>query len=180
MTTAENELSNQTFKKLRATKGVSNNTETDVACHLNAGTPLRALGTATVQGGVSEIASSCYQTEEQLQNLSCRNADMKESAHVTGQIEPSSFVCHQNLAIQEAKNTTTAIASHSHLMNLSGNLPLKYPAPQMSSSWTSEHDNHTSLQQFSNWNSPLPNLSNNSRKVNTQVSKIILLFWSHQ
>ena len=180
MTTAENELSNQTFKKLRATKGVSNNTETDVACDLNAGTPLRALGTATVQGGVSEIASCCYQTEEQLQNLSCRNADMKESAHVTGQIEPSSFVCHQNLAIQEAKNTTMAIASHSHLMNLSGNLPLKYPAPQMSSSWTSEHDNHASLQQFSNWNSPLPNLSNNSPKVNTQVSKIILLFWSHQ
>ena len=76
MTTAENELSNQAFKKLRETKGVSNNTERNVAADLNARTPLRALGTATVQVRVSEIASRSYQTEGRLQNLSCENADI--------------------------------------------------------------------------------------------------------
>ena len=104
MNTAETELSNQTFKKVRATKGVSNNTEKNVAGDLNAGTPLRVL----------EIPSRSYQTEGQLQNISCRNADMKESTHVTGQFESSSFNCHPSLAIQEAKNTTVAIPSHSH------------------------------------------------------------------
>ena len=97
LTTAENELSNQAFKKLRETKGVSNNTERNVAADLNARTPLRALGTATVQVRVSEIASRSYQTEGRLQNLSCENADMKESAHVPAQFEPLSFVCHPNL-----------------------------------------------------------------------------------
>ena len=150
MTTAETELSNQTFKKLRATKGVSNNTEKNVAGDLNAGTPLRVLGTATVQGKVSEIPSRSYQTEGQLQNISCRNADMKESTHVTGQFESSSFNCHPSLAVQEAKNTSVAIPSHSH--------------------------HHVARQQFSNWNSPLCNLSNNSPNVNTQVSKTLSLF----
>ena len=91
MTTAENELSNQAFKKLRETKGVSNNTDGNVASDLNARTPLRALGTATVQVRVSKIASRCYQTEGRLQNLSCENADMKKSAHVPAQFEPLSF-----------------------------------------------------------------------------------------
>ena len=150
MTTADNELSNQKFKKLRATKGVSNITEKNVAGDLNAGTALKARGTATVQGKVFEIPSRSYQTEGQLQNLSCRNADMKESTHVTGQFEPSSFVCHPSLAIQEARNATVAIPSHSH--------------------------HHVPLQQFSNWNSPLSNLSNNSPSVNTQVSKTLSLF----
>ena len=176
MTFAENELSNQTFKKLRATKGVSNNTEKDVAGNLNAGTPLRVLETATVHGKVSEIPSRSYQTEGQLQNLSCRNADMKESTHITGQFEPPSFVCHPNLAIQEAKNTTVAIPSHSHPITMSGNVPVKYSAPQMNSSWTSEHDDYVPPQQFISWNSPLSNLSNNSSNVNTQVSKITLPF----
>ena len=171
MTTAENELSNQTFKKLRVTEGVSNNTG-----DLTAGTPLRALGTATVQVKVSEIPSRSHQTEEQLRNLSCRNADMKESTHVTGQFDPPSFVCHPNLAIQDAKYTTVAIPSHSHPITMSGNVPVKYPAPQMNSSWTSENDNYVRLQQFISWNSPLSNLSNNSPNVNTQVSKALSLF----
>ena len=168
MTTTENEPSNQTFKKLRATKGVSNDTERNVAGDLNARTPLRALGIARVQGRVSEIASRSYQTEGHLQNLSYGNADMKESAHVPAQFEPVSFVCHPNLAIQETKNTKMAIPSHPHPMTMFGNVPVKYPAPQMNSSWTSEHDNHVLLQQLSNWNSPLSNPSYNSA---TQVSK---------
>ena len=151
MTFAENELSNKTIKKLRATKGVSNNAEKNVAGDQNAGTPLRALGTATAQGRVSEIASRSYQTEGQLQNLSCRNGDMKESTHVTDQFEPSSFVYHPNLAIQDAKNTTMTIPSHSHPITMSGNVPVKYPAPQMNSSWTSENDNYVPLQQFISW-----------------------------
>ena len=151
MTTAENE-SNQTFKKLRATKGVSNNTERNVAGYLNARTPLRALGTATVQGRVSEKASRSYQTEGHLQNLSYGSADMKESAHVPAQLEPLSFDCHPSPAIQETKNTTMAIPSHSHPMTTSSNVPLKYPVPQMNSPWTSEHDNHVLLQQFGNGN----------------------------
>ena len=176
MTFAENELSNQTFKKLRATKSVSNNTEKNVAGDQNAGTPLRADGTATAQGRVSEIASRSYQTEGQLQNLSCRNTDMKESTHVTGQFEPSSFVCYPNPAIQDAKNTTMAIPSNSHPITMSGIVPVKYPAPQMNTSWTTKHDNHVPLQQFSGWKPPLSNLSNNSPNVNIQVSKIILPF----
>ena len=176
MAIAENELSIQTFKKLRATKGVSNNTEKDVAGNLNAGTPLKARGTATVQGKVSEIASRSYQTEGQLQNLSCSDADMKESTHVTGQFEPCSFVCHPNLAIQEAKNTTMEIPPHSHPITLSCNVPVKYPAPQMNSYWSSEHHNHVPLRQFSYWNSSLSNLPNNSPIVNTQVSKVTLPF----
>lgn len=176
MTTAENELSNQTFKKLRVTEGVSNNTENNVAGDLTAGTPLRALGTATVQVKVSEIPSRSHQTEEQLRNLSCRNADMKESTHVTGQFDPPSFVCHPNLAIQDAKYTTVAIPSHSHPITMSGNVPVKYPAPQMNRSWTSENDNYVPLQQFISWNSPLSNLANNSPNVNTQVSKALSLF----
>ena len=176
MTTAETELSNQTFKKLRATKGVSNNTEKNVAGDLNAGTPLRVLGTATVQGKVSGIPSRSYQTEGQLQNLLCRNADMKESTLVTGQFEPPAFVCHPNLAIQDAKNTTMAIPSHSNPTTMSGNVSVKYPAPQMNSSWTSENDNYVPLQQFISWNSPLSNRSNNSPNVNTQVSKALSLF----
>lgn len=176
MTTAENELSNQTFKKLRVTEGVSNNTENNVAGDLTAGTPLRALGTATVQVKVSEIPSRSHQTEEQLRNLSCRNADMKESTHVTGQFDPPSFVCHPNLAIQDAKYTIVAIPSHSHPITMSGNVPVKYPAPQMNRSWTSENDNYVPLQQFISWNSPLSNLSNNSPNVNTQVSKALSLF----
>lgn len=176
MTTAENELSNQTFKKLRATKGISNNTEKNVGGDLTAGTPLRAVGTATMQEKVSEIPSRSHQTEEQLRNLSCRNADMKESTDVTGQFDPPSFVCHPNLTIQDAKNTPMAILSHSHPITMSGNVPVKYPAPQMNSSWTSENDSYVPLRQFISWNSPLSNLSNNSPNVNTQVSKALSLF----
>lgn len=176
MTTAENELSIHTFKKLRASKGVSDNTEKNVASDQNAGTPLRALGTATAQGRVSEIASRSYQTEGQLQNLSYGNADMKESAYVPAQLEPLSFVCHPNLAIQDAKNTTMEIPSHSRPITLSCNVPVKYSASQMNSSWTSEHHNHVPLRQFSYWNSSLSNLPNNSPIVNTQVSKVTLPF----
>ena len=57
-----------------------------------------------------------------------------------------------------------------------GNVPVKYPAPQMNSSWTFYHDNYDPLQQFSNWNSRLYNPSNNSSNVNAQVSKITLPF----
>lgn len=85
MSTAENELSNQAIKKLRETKGISDNTERNVT---EKRTPLRALGTVLVR--VSEIASRSYQTEGRLQNLSCEKADMKESAHVPAQFEPLS------------------------------------------------------------------------------------------
>ena len=50
------------------------------------------------------------------------------------------FVCHPNLAIPGAENTTMAIPCHSHPMAISGNVPVKHPVPQMNSSWTSKHD----------------------------------------
>ena len=57
-------------------------------------------------------------------------------------------------------------------MTMIGHVPVKYPAPQMNSSWAFEHDIHDPLQQFSNWNSLLSNPSNNYSNKNAQVSKI--------
>ena len=90
MTTAENELSNQTFKKPRETKGVLSNTERNVAGDVNARTPRRALG--TVQVRVSEIASRSYQTEGRLQNLSRKNADIAV-IHKTVSIRVVIIIC---------------------------------------------------------------------------------------
>ena len=67
--------------------------------------------------------------------------------NVAAQFAPLSSVCHG----PEAKNTAMVIPSHSYPIRKS----VEYPAPQMNSSWTSEHN--------------FPN-------VNTQVSKISLPF----
>ena len=100
MTASEKEVPNQTFKKLRASKDVSNDSKKNVASHddPNARTPLGSFGTAAARDKVSEQAN-CFRQKEQLHKLSCRNAEMTE------------FVRTQP-AIQEASHNTEAIPPH--------------------------------------------------------------------
>lgn len=187
MTSSDNEPSNQTFKKLRASKDVSDDSEKNVASHddSNARTPLRSFGTASAIDKVSEQAN-CSRKKE-LQKLSCGNAEMKEFVHT------------QQAIIQEASNDTEAIPPHS-LSLMFSNGPVG-ATPQMNNYWNnvcdetsalqsplpgnadqtvitgvlSKQDNHVPLQALSNRNSPLFDQSKQATNMSTQVSKNSLL-----
>lgn len=184
MTSSDNEPSNQIFKKLRASKDVSDDSKNNVAGHddSNARTPLRSFGTASATDKVSEQANFSRQKEE-LQKLSCGNAEMTEFVHT------------QPAIIQEASKYTAAIQPHS----LSSNVPVGR-TPQMNNYWNtvsnetsamqspllgnvdqtviarvlSKHDNHAPLQALSNRNSSQFDRSKQATNMSTQVSKITL------
>ena len=112
MTASDKEVPNQIFKKLRASKEVSNDSKKNVASHddPNARTPLGSFGTAAARDKVSEQAN-CSRQKEQLHKLSCRNAEMTEFV----QTQP---------AIQEASQNTEAIPPHSLSLIVSSDVPV--------------------------------------------------------
>lgn len=185
MTSSDNEPSNQTFKKLRASKDVSDDAKKNVASHddSNARTPIRSFGTASAMDKVSEQAN-CSRQKEELQKLSCGNAEMTESVHT------------QPAIIQEASNDTEAIPPHSLSLIVSSNVPVG-ATRQMNNYWNnvcdetsalqsplsgnadqtvitgvlSKQDNHVPLQALSNRNSSLFDQSKQATNMSTQVSK---------
>lgn len=184
MTSSDNEPSNQTFKKLRASKDVPDDSEKNVASHddSNARSPLRSFGTASAIDKVSEQANCSRQKE--LQKLSCGNAEMTEFVHT------------QPAIIQEASNDTEAIPPHSLPLIVFSNVPVG-ATPQINNYWNnvcdetsalqsplpgnadqtvitgvlSKQDNLVPLQALSNRNSSLVDQSKQATNMSTRVSK---------
>ena len=100
MTASDKEVPNQTFKKLRTSKEVSNDSKKT----------LGSSGTAAARDKVSEQAN-CSRQKEQLRKLSCRNAEITEFVHT----QP---------AIQEASQNTEAIPPHSLSLIVSSDVPV--------------------------------------------------------
>lgn len=189
MTAPDNEPSNQTFKKPRTSKEMSDDSKKNVANHVdpNAKTPLRSIGTPPAKDKVSE-QSNCSRQKEELQKLSYRNAEMTEFVHT------------QPAIIQEAGNNTEATQPHSLSLIVSSNVPVG-ATPQMNNYWNtvsyessamqsplpsnadqtvisrvlSKHDNHAPLQALSNRNFSLFDETKQATNMSAQVSKITLL-----
>lgn len=129
MTTPENEPSNHAIKKLRVSKGASNNSERNVVCDTDTRIPHRSLGTSAKERVYGKAYYS-HQTERQFQELLGGHEEIKAFAHETTQYDPSSPIRHRNPAIQDARIATGPIPSYSAPTTLPVAVPIGYPVRQ--------------------------------------------------